>query len=225
MAYYFAVETEKNSFNAINVKRCRHYFKTTKNYDEPLACTLKEIDNVTTTFKNEEELKKMLLKVYSIKEEDMDKPLAIFYLDGIERRLVNSNILYEDSRNMLETPTEVINYFQDLVKDNNADFFQQLATKYSDDSICKSLLYKLASLIEKNSVSNDDEQSIESLVIEVTKILINDTIINQEGLISATNKLNYEKLHVLVSFISNYQLSIKQDITQNKTKTRKKDNQ
>ena len=126
---------------------------------------------------------------------------------------------------MLETPTEVINYFQNLVKDNNYDFFQQLATTYSDDSICKSLLYKLASLIEKNNISNDNEQSIESLVIEVTKILINDTTINQEGLKSATNRLDYEKLHILVSFISNYQLSINQDKTQNKTRTRKKDNQ
>ena len=88
MAYYFAVETEENSFNAINVKRCRHYFNTTNNYTEPLACTLKEINDVTTTFANEEELKKMLLSVYSLKEEDYNKPLAIFYLNGIERRLV-----------------------------------------------------------------------------------------------------------------------------------------
>ena len=57
MAYYFAVETEENSFRAINVKRCRSYRNVLNYYDIPLACTLKEINSITTTFKNEAELR------------------------------------------------------------------------------------------------------------------------------------------------------------------------
>ena len=220
MAYYFAVETEENSFNAINVKRCRHYFKTTNNYNEPLACTLKEINDVTTTFANEEELKKMLLSVYSLKEEDYNKPLAIFYLNGIERRLVKGNILYEDSRYLLEEPNKVIEYIQEECKNNDFTFFRELSKIYPNDSICKSLICKIASLLEGKT--NNENISNESLAIEATKILMNNTEINSNGMISYKNTINYEKLHTLVSFISEYKLSLQNDL--NNQKRRVKEN-
>ena len=218
MAYYFAVETEENSFNAINVKRCRYYFNTTNNYTEPLACTLKEINDVTTTFANEEELKKMLLSVYSLKEEDYHKPLAIFYLDGMERRLVKGNILYEDSRNFLEEPNKVIEYIREICKNNDYTFFRKLSEMYPNDSICKSLICKIASILEGKTINENENISIESLVTEVTKILINNTEINQNGMITYKNTVNYEKLHVLVSFITDYELSLKNNLNNQKRK-------
>lgn len=217
MAYYFAVETEENSFNAINVKRCRYYFKTSNHYTEPLACTLKEIDNVTTTFANEEELRKMLLDVYSLETEDYNKPLAIFYLDGIERRLVKGNILYEDSRSFLEEPSLVIEYIKELCKNKDYRFFREISEMYSNDSICKSLICKIASILEGNTTEN---VPVDLLATEVTKILMNNTEINVNGMITYKNTVNYEKLHVLVSFISQYKLSLKN----NNEKIRVKEN-
>lgn len=205
MAYYFAVETEENSFNAINVKRCRSYFNTLNNYDEPLACTLKEIDKVTTTFANEEELRNMLLNVYSLTINDYNKPLAIFYLNGIERRLVNGGILYEDSREMLEEPKLVIEYIKDLCLNKDSAFFREIAEIYPNDSICKSLICKIASILEGN-IKGDIP--IESLVVETSKILMNNTKINESGMIIYKNTINYEKLHTLVAFISQYKLSL-----------------
>ena len=52
MAYYFAVETQKNNYNAINIKRSRTYSHESYTYDNPFEYTLKEIDQITTTFKN-----------------------------------------------------------------------------------------------------------------------------------------------------------------------------
>ena len=112
MAYYFAVETEKNNYVAINIKRCRFSFDSNYRYEEPFAYSLKEIDNITTRFQNEEQLKASLASVYELSEENRNKPLALIYAEGIERRLVNGNVLYEESRNLLDSSLQVINFIK-----------------------------------------------------------------------------------------------------------------
>jgi len=220
MAYYFAVETEKNSFNAINVKRCRHYFETPKYYDEPLAYTLKEIDKVTTTFKDEEELKRMLLRVYSLQEEDLNKPLAIFYIDDKEKRLVKGNILYEDSRSMLEEPNQVIEYIKNRIKENDTNFLMSLIDNL-DDSLVIYQLNKIITLIEMNQTNNSSNiKSIikEDFITTVIDALIHDYYIDDKGTTKFKKNINYEKLHIIVSTISKYQLSLKNNISKKKIK-------
>ena len=61
MAYYFAVETEENSYIAKNIRNSK-YFGSMTRIHEPYACTLGEIDNFTSEFENEDKLKEQLLK-------------------------------------------------------------------------------------------------------------------------------------------------------------------
>lgn len=219
MAYYFAVETEENSFNAINIKRCRNYFNTTNNYDGPFACTLKEINKITTTFANEQELKKMLLRIFSINETEINKKLAIFYIEGKERRLLKGKVLYEDSRFLLEEPANVIEYIKRKAEENDYVFFKELAKTYSDDSKCNFEILKIASLLEGTIINDEEHIQISSLINEILKKLLNDTEIKTSGTIIYKNIINYEKLHVLVSFISDYELSLKNNKTNKKIKT------
>ena len=51
---------------------------------------------------------------------------------------------------------------------------------------------------------------------------MNNTEINSNGMISYKNTINYEKLHTLVSFISEYKLSLQNDL--NNQKRRVKEN-
>lgn len=216
MAYYFAVETEENNYVAINIKRCRLSFTTNYRYENPFECTLKEINNITTSFKNEEELKKSLANVYVLPEEYFDKPLALIYAEGIERRLVNGNVLYEESRNLLDSSLQVINFIKNKYDEKDCLFFRQLAETYPNDSIIKSRISVIASLIERQQVTEDTKLkeicSIgDELVEETTKLLIYENDMNNKGTISYTNKINYENLHNLVSFITDYEKSLNKD--------------
>ena len=231
MAYYFAVETKVNNYNAINIKRSRTYSHQAYTYDNPFACTLKEIDEITTTFKNEEELRLALINCFSLDLQKFDKSFTIFYKKGMESRLVSNSILYEDSREYIEEPTEVIKYIENKSLENDYNFFRQLADTLSNESITKSLVSKIASLIEKSIVTVTKDEELDRLnifgtniVTETAKLLIYQNYINEQGNISYKNKINYEKLHNIVAFISNYKLTLNKDRTSNLKKIKTKEN-
>ena len=222
MAYYFAVETQKNNYNAINIKRSRTYSHNSYMYENPFACTLKEIDKITTTFKTEEELRLALINCYSLSSENFDKTFTIFYKEGMESRLITSPILYEDSRDFIENPNEIINYIENKSLENNFDFFRQLAITLPAETITKSLVSKIASLIEKSTITGNREEELDrlnifggNLVTETVKLLIYQNYINEQGNVTYTNKINYEKLHNLVGFISNYEKTFNKDKASN----------
>ena len=107
MAYYFAVETEKNSYVAKNIRNSKK-FGAEYNTHQPYACTLQEIDFFTTEFKDEFSLKEYLLKEKLFEEENINQRLVIFFLSGIESRMVSKTILYSDSKSMLYNPIEIV---------------------------------------------------------------------------------------------------------------------
>jgi len=225
MAYYFAVETQKNNYNALNIKRTRTYSHEAYMYENPFECTLKEIDQITSTFKDEEELRLALINCFSLSSTNFDKTFAIFYKEGIESRLISSPILYEDSRELIENPNGIINYIEKKSLENDYDFFRQLATTLPDESITKSLISKIASLIEKSVISGERVEELDrlnifggNLVTETVKLLIYQNHINEQGNVTYTNKINYEKLHNLVGFISNFELTLNKDKNLKRTK-------
>ena len=231
MAYYFAVETKENNYDAVNIKRSRTYSHQAYMYDNPFACTLKEIDEITTTFKNEEELRLALINSYSLNSQNFDKSFRIFYKEGMESRIVSKSILYEDSREYIEEPIEVIKYIQNKSQENDYTFFRQLADTLSDESITKSLVSKIATLIENGVVSGNRDEELDkinifgtNIVIETAKLLIYQNYINEQGNISYKNRINYEKLHNIIAFISDYDLSLNKDKTSNKKRVKIKEN-
>ena len=231
MAYYFAVETKKDNFNAISIKRCREYSHKAFMYDNSFACTLEEINKITTTFKNEEELKQALVKSYSLPVEHIEKPLVIFYKEGMDSRLVKGNILYENSSYLIEDVSETIRYIENKSKENDYQFFRQLSTILSNESITKSLVSKIASLIEKSILTGIREKELEeinglgtNIVIETAKLLIYNNCVNEQGIIGHTKRVNYENLHNLVSFISNYETTLNRDKTSGLKRIKTKEN-
>ena len=216
MAYYFAVETQKNNYNALNIKRTRTYSHKAYRYENPFECTLKEIDQITTTFKNEEELRLALINCFSLNSINFDKSFTIFYKEGMESRLLSSPILYEDSRDFIEEPNEVIGYIENKFYEKDNEFFRQLAATLPDESITKSLVSKIASLIENDTTNNSKEDLVRlNFVTETAKLLIYQNYINEQGSITYINKINYEKFHNLLGFISSYKLTLNKENTSN----------
>ena len=225
MAYYVAVKVNEKYYEAVNIKRCKMAFTTNYRYEEPCACTLQEINNITTTYNSEEEFKIALRKDSILKPEHLDKPLVIFYFDKVEKRLVEGKLLYEDSIDLIENISEVTNYILTKFKDNDYKFFKQLAETLREDSINKYIkISQIASSIEARLVNQTEEnQSLDNEIITVTKLLIykNDDI-DEKGIVSTTNKLDYEAFHNLVSFIIDYEEILKKDKTSGYAKTMKK---
>lgn len=231
MAYYFAVETQNNNYNAINIKRSRAYLHNAYMYESSFECTLNEIDKITTTFKDEEELRLALINCYSLSSDNFDKTFAIFYKEGMESRLLPNSILYEGSRELIENPNQIIKYIENKSLENDYDFFRQLATTLTDESITKSLVSKIASLIEKSVITGERLEELDrlnifggNLVTETVKLLIYQNHINEQGNVTHTNIINYEKLHNLVGFISNYENTLNKENTSNLKRIKTKEN-
>ena len=98
----------------------------------------------------------------------------------------------------------------------NNYFFRELADKIPNGTINKSLVCKLASLIE-NELLN--EELDEKMIDEIAKLLIYRSSINKNGSIICEEKINTENLHNVLSFISEYDKSLAK--TDGHTKTLK----
>ena len=226
MAYYFAVETKQNNYDAINIKRSREYSHNAYTYDNPFACTLKEIDKITTTFKNEEELRLALINCYSLNSKNFDKTFTIFYKEGKESRLIPNSILYENSRELLEEPSKIGEYIKKSYKENNLDFFKELLNQY-DDSLITYQIKQIISTIEYNITAKNFyvkqvicEEDLDSCI----KFLMYNYTTDKDGLIRFSKTPNYKKLHNLVALISNYELTLNKDKTSNKKRVKIKEN-
>ena len=201
MAYYFAVEAEKNNYIGKNIRNSK-LFGAEHCTTTPYECTLGEIDNFTSEFQDETQLKEQLLKEEIIEESDLDKNIVIFFIRNIERRIVGGNILYRDSKKMLDNPLNAVEYIKNQAKENNSHFFRELSKKLPHGTINKSLVCKLASLLEIES----NEELNDKMIDEVARLLIYRSSINKNGSsIICGDRINPENLHNVLSFISDYE--------------------
>ena len=219
MAYYFAVETEEKSYVAKKIRNSRYFGSEYSSINGSYECTLEEIDRFTSEFKNEESLKRHLLSEEIISDADFNKEIAIIYSKGIKIRKVDGNILYSNAKNMLENPNEVVIYIKNKAKEKDSTFFRELSKKLPDGTINKSLVCKVASLIEL-SLTNENEQDLDNdMIEEIAKILIYRTLTKEDGSIVCTDTINTENLHNILSFVREYENTLVK--TENKTRTLK----
>ena len=211
MAYYFAVETEENSYAAKNIRNSK-YFGSEIGRKEPYKCTLGEIDGFTSEFENEDKLKEQLLKEEIISEFDLDKKIAIIFSQDIKRRKVGGNLLYSDSKLMLENPAEVIKYINKIATEKDYTFFRELSKRLPDGTINKSLVSKLASLIELSLINESNKELDNNMIDEVARILIYRTSVKDDGSIVCSTNINTENLHNILSFISEYEKSLVKNV-------------
>lgn len=205
MAYYFAVETEENSYVGKNIKYSG-YFGNECTYKNHCECSLEEIDRYTTKFNNERMLKHCLLSEGIITLFDLDKPLAIIYSEGIERRIVSKNILYKNSQKFIENPNLIIEYITNRYEENDNEFFRQLEETLPVNSIARCMIAKKATEIEKRLLGEITDGS--KTISNTAKILVYDFYLCDEGELVIKDETNKESIHQIVSFINDYELRL-----------------
>lgn len=222
MAYYFAVETE-SIYVGKNIK-ASGFFDAKPTYSDYCSCTLEEIDDYTTKYTSERQLKNSLLSERIIKEEDLERNIAIMHLNDnaialgviLSARLVPGKILYKDSECFIKNPNLVINYITKKILEKDNIFFRDLKKSLTEDLELKALVYKIEIIID-NMIVNETNK-INEKVENIIKSFIYTSKTNEDKLTN-TCKINYENLHTIVSFISEYEKSLIKE--NNYTKTRK----
>lgn len=227
MAYYLAVETEvqKDKHEGINIRKALQFQKISTS-DELFDCTLEEINRFTTLFYDEKRLRHELYSEKLLPKHHYYKDFVIVYINGSEKRQVQGKLLFADSRKYIEKPQLVIDYIVNRINENDISFFRQLETLISYDQTTTYLLSKVIQQIEQKLLFQDTNKYIvsEKLANNTAHALIQDLSIDEEGTIKFSGNLNYEKFHSTVSFISDYENSLKQNKTSNYKKTKKNQN-
>ena len=236
MAYYFAVETTKDNFLAINAR------KTGFNASEEVKCvrkeqsiyqfTLEEINKYTTRFRNKEHLIDFLLSQKIIDGTQSEQRICIVYSENKEKgcRSIPGNFIYRPYKEYLNNPLLVIEYVLNRANNYDHDFFYELSNfvpKEKEKNDAKDNFYSLGLVISSAFCSKDARQEMIQMPNSIDGSF-NVLDIIQSYLITTDKKtrrkkINYEHLHILVSFISSYDEKLAKIKEENKgnTKTRK----
>lgn len=213
MAYYLAVERTPGSHEAINIKKTEKGRKLFPN-DTAYECTLEEIDRLTTEYISLFSLNHMLRS--EKKTPWTNCSLSIVHVNGMELK-ITKNILLSDSKKYLDNPSLVLEYLIDKFTSLDTDFSNQLA-KFLQEEANQKILEKITLSMEKCIINSIPLELIETT--NIAKILLYRT--NQDGVILEPISFDYEKLHNIVAFITDYERELnKQDeqvIKRTKTK-------
>ena len=133
MAYYFAVETTKDNYVAINARKTG--FGTPGNEKKPYQFTLEELDKYTTKFIDREHLINFLLNQRIIESINADKKFCIIYSDektGACKQLPGE-FIYKPYTDYLSNPLLAIEYILNRANNGDYNFFYELSEFIPDE--------------------------------------------------------------------------------------------
>lgn len=234
MAYYFAVETTQSAFEALNIKKSET-FKRLYNTESTYECTLEEIDRITTEYLDERQLANDLNGEKILPNFRYNNPLSVIYVNGGEIRKVQGNLLFKDSKKLIENPNLTIEYIINKAKEEDSNFFRKLSLILPENNITTYMISVLATAIENKKINHNghlidklkmlfNKRSNDDLIKNVAKSLVEFCYLDGEGKLIFSDTIDYEKFRYTVSFISEYEKEYeitKKDVS-NKTKKRKK---
>lgn len=234
MAYYFAVETTQSDFEALNIKKCETFkklYKTESTYE----CTLEEIDRFTTEYLDEKQLANDLNADKILPNFRYNNPLSIIYVNGVETRKVQGNLLFRDSKKIIENPKLAIEYIRNKATEGDSRFFRNLSLVLPENNITTYMISVLATAIENKKVKQNEhmidklkmllnKKSNDSLIENIARSLVEFCYLDGEGKLIFSDTIDYEKFHYTVSFISEYEKEYGKSKQENpiKTKTKKR---
>lgn len=213
MAYYLAVERNIDSYEALNIKntrKARDIFSS--KYDNNYACALEEIDKFTTQYDSLQALKYDLYSEHKISW--FTCPLAIVYSSEKELR-ITKDILLSSSIKYLENPNLVIEYLVNRFCNLDISFTKELANTLKDKSIIRAKIESITSSMEAGITYN---MSLElNSIVHLAQSLVYN--LDKDGFIKESKTIDYEMLHNIIVFITNYENKEKEK-TKNRIKTK-----
>jgi len=213
MAYYLAVERKVDSYEAINIRNTR---KGRAILPQPnnskYECTLEEIDKFTTQYDSLQSLKYDLYNENKISW--FTCPLAIVYSDGLELR-ITKDILLSSSIEYLKNPDLVIEYLVNKFCSFDIHFTKELAQVLPEKSIIRTKVENMV-LVMEAGITHDIPLDVTSVVNLAQSLVYN---LDKNGFIKESKTIDYEMLHNIIVFITNYENKEKEK-TKNRIKTK-----
>ena len=232
MAYYLAVETTQGAFEALSVRKSETFKKLTDSKNT-FECTLEEIDQFTTQYINEKQLANDLNGENILPNFRYNNPLAVIYVNGGEIRKLQGNLLFKDSKKLIENPELAIEYIINKAKEEDSTFFRKLSLILPENSINTYMISVLATAIEDKKIKQNNhfldkfkmlfnKRSNDDFIKNIAKSLVEFCYLDGEGKLEFSNAIDYEKFRYTVSFISEYEREYGKVKTEGPKKTKKK---
>ncbi len=131
-------------------------------YDGEELTTLEGIDNFTTKYKNENELKEDLLAANFINVYDLEKDLLIVYYENENWREEKFGLLFQDDKNIIEVDT-IINFLKENI--NNPQVLNIIYNKFNNNKYKSMYLAILLDVLKnvKIAIKNNKLENIKAV--------------------------------------------------------------
>lgn len=216
MAYYFMVERKKGEYQALNIASSK-YFQTIPRYKTPCALSLKEIDDFTMMFDNEDELRIALVQEGILPANLSTKQLSARNLNSGKYTKVEYEFLYQKDMEYVYDPAKLIKSIMSRYYDNELVFIKELAQKFSRLRKCNITASEVANLCQSSIYQNTRHRGLEELdkngntpVLRLLKLIVLKSYEHSDGYIEYKNEVEYRNLHDLIAFVNNYDKKNKQ---------------
>lgn len=189
MAYYFVVEKKNSKLEKIDITSLEGFVKVSKFKNG--GCSLNEIDEFTSLFKDECSLKRVLYENGLIDLDDITRELSIRTVNKGNFVKVRYGLVYDDVKKYLDYCylRSVLLIFQ-----NDRDFLQKLVSNYRNSySNCGAIALIRDSLNYNYRID----------MYNVLNEFFRNEVFTQEDEFGAS-ELKYKSLHDLAMFIHNY---------------------
>lgn len=195
MAYYLLLDN-RNKKRFLEIPKIHNKGQKPR-YKSSEAFSLEEIDNFTTMFNSESEMKEYLLAKNIIKENELDKDIIILKKYQNQYHKINHNIIYEQYKEYLNEKNIT---YKIRSRENDKDFLKELINYYYNinktenvyNNAVKNTLADISAKIEGNIELNYNLTYYIEEFIKTTLYFQND-------------KLGYKALRNLAIFTCNYE--------------------
>ena len=218
MAYYLTVESKRDEFIPLEIKHSIYFQIVKTKYDKKCAYTLEEIDNFTTMFDNELELRKALIYEGILPIDLKNRKLSIRILRKGKYEKIKYDFLYQKDLEYLVNPLLVVEEIMKRYYQNDFLFLQKFAGNFSNFYECSTtapevLQSATISLREgrRHYLLESVDKNRDLLVTRLVKLLILKHTESFDGTINYKDEINYRNLHSVVAFINNYDKKISED--------------
>lgn len=210
MAYYFMVEKKKGIYQPLNIASSK-YFLSVPRYKTPCALSLKEIDEFTMLFDDEEELRKTLVKEEILPVDLSTKTLSARNLNSGQYIKVEYDFLYQKDMEYMYDPLKLIKTIMKRYYNNELVFIKDLAFKFSRLRKCGTTAPEVANLCQTSLYHGTKHHGLEELdkngdipILRLLKLIIFKSYEHPNGYIEYKNEVEYRNLHDLIAFINHY---------------------
>jgi hypothetical protein len=199
VAYYIAVETTIDEFEAINVKKTNTFKKVFPDDSKPYECSLDEIDKYTVEYNEQKNFSDDLYDSKLIPWSYYARNFAIICDNEQGARKVLGDILFSSSKKYIENPSLVTKYIMDKAQAKDVVFLKQLSSILEDTSMGTYLASRLANFMDKKQEFSD------AAIKKIAELLIQNYSLTDNGSLDFSVLVNYERFHNTVAFISEYE--------------------